>query len=120
MAYYPAKIPPRVALLHLSGREYDVLVAIALHANRDGFAWPSLATIVAEAGTREKRVPGHIHKLEETRILLTRRGGGRGRRNVYRIIPDNEFRNERRRANDLKREPHCCSSGVLRKPHPTH
>jgi hypothetical protein len=70
---FPAKIPPRVALLHLSGREYDVLVAIARHANRDGFAWPSLATIVAEAGTREKRVPGPVGDRRGRRPASDRR-----------------------------------------------
>jgi hypothetical protein len=58
MTYYPAKIPPRVALLHLSGCEYDVLVAIALHANRDGFAWPKASAEVLPPSSRTSMPPG--------------------------------------------------------------
>jgi hypothetical protein len=92
MTLYPAKLPPRAALLRLSGRDYDVLVAIARHANRDGYAYPSLATIAKEAGTLEKRVPSRIRKLEQKRLLcVVRSGGGRHRCNVYRIVHDDDL-----------------------------
>jgi DNA-binding MarR family transcriptional regulator len=87
---YFGKIPARVARLHLPGRVHAVLIAIASHANREGIARPSLDTIAAETGIERSKVPLCVRVLEAKGVVEVVRGGGRGRANYYRIIPDEE------------------------------
>ena len=73
-----------------------MLDVIATHTDKDsGLAWPSLETIARETGLHKRKVPARICRLEEKGVLeIVQRGGkgigGRGRANVYRIIPDEE------------------------------
>jgi hypothetical protein len=73
-----------------------VLDVIAIHTDKNsGLAWPSLETIARETGLHKRKVPARISRLLDEGVLeIVQRGGkgigGRGRANVYRIIPDEE------------------------------
>jgi DNA-binding MarR family transcriptional regulator len=83
-------VPRRVARLLLSRRDHAVLDVIACHASKEGRAWPSRETIAREAGIDKSKVSFCVRRLEEKGVLEVARGGGRGRANHYRIIPDEE------------------------------
>jgi hypothetical protein len=89
-------IPRRVAGLRLPGREHAVLDVIAVHADKhSGKAYLSLERIARETGLHKRKVPARICRLVDKGVIeIVQRGGngigGRGRANVYRIIPDEE------------------------------
>ncbi|MFG3555076.1 helix-turn-helix domain-containing protein [Micromonospora sp. NPDC047557] len=66
----------KVALLasrDLRPNERLVLVAIAAHSNRDGDAWPSVATIAGYAGVSVRTVQQALAKLVQLGRLVVRR-----------------------------------------------
>src|ERR1700722_3128943 len=75
-----AKIPRRVARYRLSGQVHRVLIAIASHADKHGFAYPSLSRIAAESDIERKNLPRLIGELERAGLLRRERrvsdGGG--------------------------------------------
>jgi DNA-binding MarR family transcriptional regulator len=84
-------IPRRVARLALSRRVHAVLDVILCHASREGRrAYLSNDTIAREVGIDRSKVPLCVRVLEAKGVLEVVRGGGRGRANHYRIIPDEE------------------------------
>src|SRR5947208_753130 len=82
-----AAVPLRAATARLSARAHQVLIVLASHANKQGHAWPSMATIAAEAGIDRCRVPAAVRKLE-TAGLLTKHRRTDGRSNLYRVVFD--------------------------------
>lgn len=64
-----AKIPRSIARYHLSGQVFQVLIAIASHADKEGFAYPSLSLIVKETGINRKNIPRLIAKAKECGLL---------------------------------------------------
>jgi len=56
-----------------------VLVAIARHADDEGKAWPSVATIARLARLSERHVKRILRELEASGELVIERGGGRRR-----------------------------------------
>jgi hypothetical protein len=83
-------IPRRVARLRLPRRALNVLIAIASRADRDRITPPLKREDIAnEVGIDRSKVSLCVRLLEEKGVLeLVVEGGGRGRANVYRIIPD--------------------------------
>lgn len=63
-----------------------VLIAIANHAKSDGTgAWPSVRLIAKEARLSRRDVQYCLRDLESIGELETRKGGGRGRSNLYSL-----------------------------------
>jgi len=85
--------------LHLlKGAKLSVLLAIALHSNEDGWAWPSYDTLMRETGYSEatlKKALDELCKLEidGRRVLLRYQpqgDGGKFRSNRYLLFPSPE------------------------------
>ena len=88
---YFAKIPRRIARLHLPGRVLWVLIAIASYAtNKEGIARVSLDKIATETEIERTKVRACVRRLEDEGVLETVRGGGRGNATIFRIISDAE------------------------------
>jgi hypothetical protein len=78
----------KVALLEskdLRPNERLVLVAIAAHTNRDGDAWPSVATIAEYAGVSVRTVQRALAKLVQLGRLVVRQVATVATR-VYRLV----------------------------------
>jgi DNA-binding MarR family transcriptional regulator len=64
----------------LSQNDWSVLVVICVHADRERKAFPSMATIAAEAHIGRQNVPRSLAKLEALDLIrrkrVPRRGGG--------------------------------------------
>ncbi|MBI4498088.1 MAG: helix-turn-helix domain-containing protein, partial [Chloroflexi bacterium] len=69
-----------------SGSALTVLLALARHANDQGYCFPSLAKLMAETRLSERAVRMHLRGLEEAGEIKTEQGRGRGNVNVYWII----------------------------------
>jgi hypothetical protein len=67
------KIPARAVRAKLSATDWEVLHAIALHADKDGRAFPSMARIAAIIGITRNNVPRSIARLEERGLLRRKR-----------------------------------------------
>lgn len=63
------KIPARAAGAGLSATDWAVLHAIALHADKDGKAFPSMDRIAKIVGIQRNNVPRAIARLEERNLL---------------------------------------------------
>jgi hypothetical protein len=85
-----ARIPVERALAaRLKGRQWDVLVAIAGHANQAGEAWPSLETIAAETGVGRTDLPRIIGALVRAGLIEREKEGARAKgrpSNLYRVV----------------------------------
>lgn len=68
-----------------SGGALVVLLALADHANDDGYCWPGVGRIARYANIKERQVQRHIRTLEDAGEIETRQGDGRGNTNVYYI-----------------------------------
>ncbi|MET7749935.1 helix-turn-helix domain-containing protein [Micromonospora sp. NPDC005367] len=78
----------KVALLasrDLRANERLILVAIAAHTNRDGDAWPSVATIAEYAGVSTRTVQRCLVKLVQLGRLVVRQVANVTTR-VYRLV----------------------------------
>ncbi|WP_327009478.1 helix-turn-helix domain-containing protein [Dactylosporangium sp. NBC_01737] len=69
----------------LRPNERLILVAIAAHSNRDGDAWPSVATIAEYAGVSARTVQRCLAKLVELGRLVVRQVANITTR-VYRLV----------------------------------
>lgn len=69
----------------LKPTERLVLVAIVAHANADGCAWPSVATIADYVGCSERTVQRALRRLVEVGRLVIRKVAGIATR-VYRLV----------------------------------
>jgi len=66
-------------------RSFVVLVALAEHANREGWAWPSLARLASETELTRRSVLRHLREAEAAGELRRERHGPRGTR--YQLTP---------------------------------
>ena len=65
-----------------------VLVTLAEHANVDGVAWPSRATMADRCCTDWRNVVRRLRVLEQLgRVTVVQAGGGRGRPTRYLVTP---------------------------------
>lgn len=72
-----------------------VLLAIADHVNTEGLAWPSMSTLAKKARITERHAYRVVEQLLQSGELEKKPGGGRGRRNHYRILVGNTDRSVR-------------------------
>ena len=73
-------------LTGLTATEKLILLAIADHANDDGFAYPSIVGLQAKTCLSERGVQTIIRRLQEVGLLSIQTGGGRGGKNLYQVI----------------------------------
>ena len=73
-----------------SGTALVLMLAIADHANDDGFmAWPSISSLARKARTSERQVYRLVSQLTEVGELEVRRRAGPHGTNLYRVLtPD--------------------------------
>ncbi|MEV5765651.1 helix-turn-helix domain-containing protein [Micromonospora sp. NPDC052213] len=74
-----------LATRDLGKNERAVAIAIAAHANHDGNAWPSVATIAEYAGCSERTVQRALAKLVQLGRLVVTKVAGIATR-VYRLV----------------------------------
>ncbi|MGW4294290.1 helix-turn-helix domain-containing protein [Micromonospora chersina] len=72
----------------LGKNERAVAIAIAAHANHEGSAWPSVATLAEYVGCSERTVQRCLAKLVQLGRLLVSKVAGIATR-VYRLVPTN-------------------------------
>jgi DNA-binding MarR family transcriptional regulator len=87
-----ARIPMWAASADISQRALRVLIAIAGHLDRTGWAWPSLTTIAEMTGIDRRHVLRAIAELETAGLIYRDRAtdGGRGKSTRYRVIFDKQ------------------------------
>jgi len=73
-----------------------VLLALADNANREGFCWPSIATIAKKCSLSERCVSLKIAELESLGLVKTYRKSGTSNRYVVRPTPERDSTPERR------------------------
>jgi hypothetical protein len=86
-----AIIPAAAANRGLNGNDWAVLHTIALHADKNGDAYPSLTTIAKVAGVFRRSVARSIKRLERLGLLerkAERQPGARWSNTRYRITQD--------------------------------
>jgi len=92
--------------LSLRPSDRSVLAALVRHASADGLAWPSIATLAAEANVGRRTVPNSTARLEAAGIVEVVRPRFRRYGNTYRLnlalITGAEI--------DLDQEPICATS----------
>ena len=74
-----------LATKDLGKNERAVAIAIAAHANQEGNAWPSVATLADYAGCSERTVQRALAKLVQLGRLVVARVAGIATR-VYRLV----------------------------------
>lgn len=62
-----------------------VFVALTLHADGSGQAWPSIERLMTETGLSRRTVQTALVELTAAGDLAVTRGGGRGNTNVFAI-----------------------------------
>jgi DNA-binding transcriptional regulator YhcF (GntR family) len=70
---YFAKVPARAVRCRVSAIDWQVLHAVALHADTDGRAFPSMARIAVIAGINRSNVPRAIGRLEQSGLMVRNR-----------------------------------------------
>ena len=65
-----------------------LLLAILFHRNREGLAWPSMATLGDRAGITERHARRLVGDLARDGWIVVIPGGGRARSNRYRIVEE--------------------------------
>ncbi len=91
--YYFVKCDVRLkydgTLAKLKGAPLAVYLAIGLHVNRNGIAYPSLETLSEKTGYSRRQVVRAIKKLTSMGLIGVERGGftddGKPRASVYRL-----------------------------------
>jgi hypothetical protein len=95
-----ARVPIWAAALGISGRAWDVLVAICMHVDNGALAYPSMKTIAGIVGIQRCKVPAEIKKLVAAGVLrkTDRKDERHGdpTSSLYRVIfePTPELRDE--------------------------
>jgi hypothetical protein len=96
--YLQVSVQMRQHLHHFKGARLGVFLAIALHSNADGWAWPSMAVLKAETGYNVQTISQALRDLcvltiDGQRVLLTvqdRAVGGTFTTNRYLLFPSDE------------------------------
>lgn len=86
---YFAKVPARAVRCRVSAIDWQVLHAVALHADTDGRAFPSMARIAVIAGINRSNVPRAIGRLEQSGLMVrnrTRKPSGGWQVNHYQLL----------------------------------
>jgi DNA-binding MarR family transcriptional regulator len=87
-----ARIPLWAASAEITPSALRVLIAIAAHLDRTGWAYPSLSTIAGLTGIARKKVPSLIAELEGAGLLRRERSkGGRGNPTRYQVSDGEGF-----------------------------
>ena len=68
-----ALMPAKAARAELSATDFKVLLAIGLHADKDGRAFPSMARVAEIIGVRRGDIPRSLNRLEECGLLRRQR-----------------------------------------------
>jgi hypothetical protein len=72
------------------GTDLLVLLALADHADHDGYAWPSVDRLAAKCRVHRATVFRSLQACEAAGELVRTSGGGRGQANLYRLtVVDN-------------------------------
>lgn len=82
-------LDPTNAVWNLSesvGTERVVLLALAHHADPDGYCWPGLERIASMARVGTRATQTALAKLIEAEELAVLRGRGRGHASLYRVV----------------------------------
>jgi len=93
--YLQVSVQMRQHLHHFKGARLGVFLAIALHSNADGWAWPSMAVLRAETGYNVQTISQALHDLcvltiDGQHVLLAvqdRAAGGTFATNRYLLFP---------------------------------
>src|SRR5919198_6288498 len=96
--YLQVSVQMRQHLHHFKGARLGVFLAIALHSNADGWAWPSLAVLRAETGYNVQTISQALSDLcaltiDGERVLLAvqdRAASGTFATNRYLLFPSDE------------------------------
>jgi hypothetical protein len=96
--YLQVSVALRGHLHHFKGARLGVFMAIALHSNADGWAWPSMAALKAETGYNVQTISQALHDLcvltiDDQRVLLAvqqRTAQGAFASNRYLLFPSAE------------------------------
>jgi len=89
MAKRFARIPlTAISCTEMSARDWRVFTCIALHADRFGRAYPSMATIAAITGIGRGDIPRSVRRLERLGLLCCNSRAGNSAVNVYTVIFD--------------------------------
>lgn len=75
------------------GAARTVLAAIACHSNKNGSAFPSIATIADLAGVSRRGAQKAINRLEQLGEITIQRGKGRGNASIYSLKIKGEHSN---------------------------
>lgn len=74
--YVQVSVSLREHLCRFPGSSLNVFLAIALHANEDGYAWPSIERLARETGLHRQTVFTALNQLEEhVRLPITQPDG---------------------------------------------
>src|SRR6266516_5579630 len=87
-------LDPTNAVWNLSesfGTERVVLLALAHHADPDGYCWPGLERIASMARVGTRATQTALAKLIEAEELGVLRGRGRGHASLYRVVLGQEI-----------------------------
>jgi hypothetical protein len=93
--YVQVSVALRQHLHHFKGAQLGVFLAIALHSNADGWAWPSMAVLKAETGYNVQTIAQALRDLcaltiDGQHVLLAvqdRAAGGTFATNRYLLFP---------------------------------
>lgn len=96
--YLQVSVQMRQHLHHFKGARLGVFLAIALHSNADGWAWPSMAVLKAETGYNVQTISQALRDLcvltiDDQRVLLAvqdRATTGTFATNRYLLFPSDE------------------------------
>jgi hypothetical protein len=96
--YLQVSVQMRQHLHHFKGARLGVFLAIALHSNADGWAWPSMTVLKAETGYNVQTISQALHDLctltiDGQRVLLAvqdRAASGMFATNRYLLFPSDE------------------------------
>src|SRR5215210_1871929 len=96
--YVQVSVALRQHLHHFKGARLGVFLAIALHSNADGWAWPSMAVLKAETGYNVQTISQALSDLcaltiDGERVLLAvqdRAASGTFATNRYMLFPSDE------------------------------
>src|ERR1051325_4174443 len=83
------RMPIKAVNVGLAATDWAVLHMISMHADRSGFAWPSLSRIAVIAGIRRNHVSRAIARLERLGLLRRERRarpGGGWHNTHYRVV----------------------------------
>jgi len=88
-----SRIPARAGGMKLRANDWQVLHAISLHADKSGWAYPSLERIARIAGIRRNHVSRSVRRLEKLGLIKScpvRLGSGWANTNYQVIFDDAE------------------------------